>query len=185
MTETGPPSGKRDRLLAAALALFEARGYDGVAVPEIAAAAQVAVGTLYRHFADKDALVNALFRHWQGQLDAIVWSPAPAPLGRRQLLALRWQRLMLFARTNPRALRFLYLHHHAHYLDAESRALVTGEEQAFEALAPGGRLKPALAAALVWGAAAGLLRYAGDGRLVLDAAAAADAEEALWRALGL
>jgi AcrR family transcriptional regulator len=54
---------KRDRLLTAALELFETRGFDGVAVPEIAARAGVATGTIYRYFATKEALVNALYRH--------------------------------------------------------------------------------------------------------------------------
>ena len=40
------PHDKRARLLEAALELFETRGFDGVAVPEIAKAAGVATGTL-------------------------------------------------------------------------------------------------------------------------------------------
>ncbi|HEY4124317.1 MAG TPA: helix-turn-helix domain-containing protein, partial [Rhizomicrobium sp.] len=54
------PDDKRERLLDAALELFELRGFDGVAVPEIAHMAGVATGTIYRYFETKEALVNAL-----------------------------------------------------------------------------------------------------------------------------
>ncbi|MFJ3202585.1 TetR/AcrR family transcriptional regulator [Streptomyces sp. NPDC086989] len=48
----------RALVLAAACALFEERGED-VQMPEVALAAGVGVGTLYRHFPSKQALVEA------------------------------------------------------------------------------------------------------------------------------
>ena len=50
----------RERILAAAAALFAERGLD-VSLDDIAAAAGVGVGTVYRRFPDKDALIDALF----------------------------------------------------------------------------------------------------------------------------
>jgi AcrR family transcriptional regulator/predicted DNA-binding transcriptional regulator AlpA len=49
----------RDRIVAAAVELFAARGYAGVAVNDVAAEAGVAKGSLYRHFESKDALFAA------------------------------------------------------------------------------------------------------------------------------
>jgi AcrR family transcriptional regulator/predicted DNA-binding transcriptional regulator AlpA len=49
----------RDRIVAAAVSLFAARGYAGVAVNDVAAEAGVAKGSLYRHFESKDALFAA------------------------------------------------------------------------------------------------------------------------------
>ena len=46
-------SGARDRLQRAALELYAARGFDGVTVAEIAAAAELTERTFFRHFADK------------------------------------------------------------------------------------------------------------------------------------
>lgn len=65
----GQPGGARDRnrqertrvLADAALALFLERGIEGVAIDDITAAAGVAKGSFYRYFADKAALVEALF----------------------------------------------------------------------------------------------------------------------------
>jgi AcrR family transcriptional regulator len=45
----------------AAIALFGARGVDAVSIADIAAAAGVSQGALYRHYRSKDALAAALF----------------------------------------------------------------------------------------------------------------------------
>lgn len=50
----------RDAILAAAEALFGARGVEAVSIDEIAAAADLAKGTVYNHFADKDALAREI-----------------------------------------------------------------------------------------------------------------------------
>ncbi|MBB5853340.1 TetR/AcrR family transcriptional regulator [Amycolatopsis umgeniensis] len=52
----------RARVLEAARALFAERG-DDVQMPEIARAAGVGVGTVYRHFPDRQALVEAAAEH--------------------------------------------------------------------------------------------------------------------------
>jgi AcrR family transcriptional regulator len=58
----------RERILAAAAEVFADRGLD-VSLDEVAAAAGVGVGTVYRRFADKDALIDALF---DDQIGAVV-----------------------------------------------------------------------------------------------------------------
>src|ERR1700759_2274669 len=103
------PDDKRARLLDAALDLFETRGFDGVAVPQIAAKAGVAVGPVYRYFATQEALVNALYRHWKGAYNAIILAPLPPGLEPRDKFTTYWQRMMLFARTYPKATRFMDL----------------------------------------------------------------------------
>ena len=52
----------RERLLAAALKLFTA-SKEEVTLSAVAKAAHVGIGTLYRHFPTRDALVEALYRH--------------------------------------------------------------------------------------------------------------------------
>jgi AcrR family transcriptional regulator len=52
----------RDRLLAAAKQLFGAQGIDTTSMYEIARAAGVGQGTLYRHFADKGEICHALIK---------------------------------------------------------------------------------------------------------------------------
>jgi AcrR family transcriptional regulator len=181
---------KRTRLLGAALDLFETRGFDGVAVPEIAAKAGVAVGTVYRYFESKEALVNALYRHWKAAYNAQVFAPLAPGLSHREQFSAYWQRMMLFARTHVRAARFMDLHHHGDYLDPESRALSrryaeVAKEYFAQAHAAGAvrDLDPTLAAAMMWGAAAGLVKFSAQGALAFDAEAATAMEDALWRAI--
>lgn len=50
----------RAALLRAGQSLFSARSVDGVSIDDIVAAADVAKGSFYNHFADKDALARAL-----------------------------------------------------------------------------------------------------------------------------
>jgi AcrR family transcriptional regulator len=57
----------RDKLLAAATAAFAEEG-EGVALDTIAARAGVGIGTLYRHFPTREALVVAAYQH---EVDAL------------------------------------------------------------------------------------------------------------------
>ncbi len=55
---------RRQRIVAAAVALAAEGGYDAVQMREVAARADVALGTLYRYFASKEhLLVSALAEH--------------------------------------------------------------------------------------------------------------------------
>lgn len=56
------PRQTRERLVRAALELFTTRGYHETTTPLIAARAGVAEGTIYRHFASKDELLNEIYR---------------------------------------------------------------------------------------------------------------------------
>jgi AcrR family transcriptional regulator len=47
-----------ERLVAATTAVIEEKGLAGVTIPEIAAAAGLSTGSVYRRFADKDALIE-------------------------------------------------------------------------------------------------------------------------------
>ena len=181
---------KRTRLLEAALELFETRGFDAVAVPEIAAKAGVAVGTVYRYFETKEALVNALYRQWKTAYNDLVLAPPPKGLKPRELFARYWHRMTLFARGNPRAVRFMDLHHHAAYLDEESRALSRSYAQVAQSFIAEARaqgairdLDPIMVVALMWGAAVGLTKFAQSGALEFNAEMAAQMEDTLWRAI--
>jgi hypothetical protein len=82
------------------------------------------------------------------------------------------------------------LHHHAAYLDAESRSLSKAYAQVAETFVRDARaqgairdLDPIMVVALMWGAAAGLTKFAASGALEFDAKLAGEMEEALWRAI--
>ncbi|KAF4406915.1 MULTISPECIES: TetR/AcrR family transcriptional regulator [Streptomyces] len=94
------PSGRRERKKAAtrqkiadtALRLFLERGYDAVGIREVAAEADVAVTTLFSHFASKEALVFEQDEDFEQRLTRAVTGRAPGepliPALRREIRAL-------------------------------------------------------------------------------------------------
>ena len=66
----------RDRLLTAARTIFAKEGLGGLSVREVASVARLSPMAMYRHFADKDALVDALMRDgfeaWEAVVSKIV-----------------------------------------------------------------------------------------------------------------
>jgi AcrR family transcriptional regulator len=94
------PPGRRERKKAAtrqkiagtALRLFLERGYDAVGIREVAAEADVAVTTLFSHFASKEALVFEQDEDFKQRLTQAVTGRAPheplIPALHREILAL-------------------------------------------------------------------------------------------------
>ncbi|MEU0335995.1 helix-turn-helix domain-containing protein [Streptomyces sp. NPDC006193] len=94
------PTGRRERKKAAtrqkiadtALRLFLERGYDAVGIREVAAEADVAVTTLFSHFASKEALVFEQDEDFEQRLAQAVTGRAPheplIPALRREIHAL-------------------------------------------------------------------------------------------------
>ncbi len=62
----------REAILRAAENLFGARGIEAVSIDEIALAADLAKGTVYNHFADKDALAAEIASHARADGEARV-----------------------------------------------------------------------------------------------------------------
>jgi AcrR family transcriptional regulator len=114
---------KREAIMTAALELFVERGFFGTAVPEIADRAGVGAGTIYRYFESKEALVNAIYREQKLLFGHVAFDKFPPTAPIREQFRLLWMRMARFAIEHPRSFVFLELHHHARYLDAESRAV--------------------------------------------------------------
>lgn len=68
---------KRREILQAALDLFVEKGFHGAPISDIADRAKVAVGTVYRYFPSKDALIEELFSELQGRLKSFVEAHYP------------------------------------------------------------------------------------------------------------
>jgi AcrR family transcriptional regulator len=66
---------RRQRIFAAALALFEARGFEAVTVEEIAAAADIAKGTFFNYFPTKEAVLLHLNELQVVRLEALQAQP--------------------------------------------------------------------------------------------------------------
>lgn len=183
---------KRRIILDAALRVFAERGYHGTTVPEVADAAGVGTGTLYRYFEHKEALVNEVYRDAKGRLRAALLDDAPAldvyqlDVAERWFSEL-WRRLGAFAKAEPATFRFLEMQDHVEYLDKKSR------EVELSVLGPlwmaGKRLRDRAAGgpsvdvliALLWGAFVGLIKAQRLGYMKLSDEQLREAGAACWR----
>jgi AcrR family transcriptional regulator len=101
------PVHSRDRILESARALFEAGGLDALSLRKVAAGVQLTPMAIYRHFADKEALVEALV------LDALDrWAERVAGLGDGDPVA--WleatiDEFLAFALEEPRRFEMAFL----------------------------------------------------------------------------
>jgi AcrR family transcriptional regulator len=68
---------RRQRVLLAALELGADGGYEAVQMRDVAASAEVALGTIYRYFPSKDALLAAAMVEWMEDLERRVMQRAP------------------------------------------------------------------------------------------------------------
>lgn len=80
----------RDKIVEAAREAFRARGYDAP-LDDIAKAAGVGAGTLYRHFPTRESLVDAVMQAWVDRVDDAVGKVLAEGGPPRELL-LRWFR---------------------------------------------------------------------------------------------
>jgi len=104
----------RTRIAGEALKLFAARGIDGTSVRDIALAAGVAEGALYRHFPSKEALARALFLDGYAALARDVSAIlAVVPTFEARVGALVERFCRLFA-EDPETFVFLLLNQHDH-----------------------------------------------------------------------
>jgi TetR/AcrR family transcriptional regulator, repressor of fatR-cypB operon len=186
----GEAPSKREAILDAALELFSERGFHGTAVPLVAERARVGAGTLYRYFESKEALVNALYQREKSVFIGALTRDFPAVAPPREQFRVFWHRLVDYAREHPTAAVFLELHHHAPYLDAESRALeervlqpivaFIQHAQQQQALKP---VDPMLLISLAYGAFIGIAKAIWVGHLELTPATFEDAEGCVWEAI--
>lgn len=182
-----PRADKHEAILAAALELFERRGFHGTTVPDLAQQAGVAAGTIYRYFDSKEAIVNALYQRSKLQLTAALAEAVTTSSSWRGRFRAVWYALANFSHEHPKVLAFLDLQTHAEYLDATSKALEAQTAEALFALIVGGQqdeafveLPPVAALALIYGAFLGLLRAEREGYLELTPELVEATEARAW-----
>ncbi len=181
---------KREAIIDAALQLFVERGFFGTAVPEIADRAGVGAGTIYRYFESKEALVNAIYRQEKLHFAHVVLDDFPASAPTREQFRLLWTRMADFATEHTHAFIFLELHHHARYLDAESRAVEHRMTQLFTSVVTSAQARhelkagpPRLLMGLVMGAFVGVIRSCVEVEQPLEQADWKLAEQCVWEAI--
>lgn len=187
-TRGGEPDNRaeltRQAILDAALEVFTEQTYGGARIENIAERAGVAMGTIYKYFPSKLALVNEVFRFWK--LKTREYAYPPAGPSRQRLHG--WVRQVAdFANKHPLAHEFLLTHHHAPYLDKQSRAIGDPmDRRAADSIRDGqkaGEIRKGdaeLLAAMVLGVFNGVTREMRARGKALDERTITLAEEAAW-----
>ncbi len=190
LERASPPDDKRAAILQAALELFAEHGFHGTTVPEIAERAEIAAGTIYRYFPSKEALVNAVYKHWKTELSTVLLQGIPLEAPFREQFHVFWDLLARFARENRVAFAFLELHHHAPYLDEESRECEETARDAARAFIVRAKRAQAIKdlpdeflMAFVMGSFVGVLKASWAGLLKFDDQAVRLAERCCWEAI--
>lgn len=182
---------KRQSILDAALKVFAAQGVHGTSVPPIAQEAGVSVGSLYRYFDSKEALVNAVFQATKDELSQYLLTGLPLVMQDRSIFDEFWHRLCTFAREKPDAFRFLEMQDHHSYLDDTSRGsefrLLIQVRQIIETGQRSGllsdHLRPEVTMALFWGSLVGLFKAERLGYLSLSNEDLRRARDACWKTI--
>ncbi|HEX7841294.1 MAG TPA: TetR/AcrR family transcriptional regulator [Kofleriaceae bacterium] len=181
---------KRETIMTAALELFVERGFFGTAVPEIAERAGVGAGTIYRYFESKEALVNAIYREQKLLFGQVALDDFPSKAPTREQFRVLWTRMVRFAIEHPSSFVFLELHHHARYLDAQSREVEQRMTDLFRQVVTSaqarGELKagdPRVLMGLVMGGFIGVIRGCVDDDRPLGEADWKLAEQCMWEAI--
>jgi TetR/AcrR family transcriptional regulator, repressor of fatR-cypB operon len=183
---------RRESILDAALHCFVERGFYGTTIPEIAEKASIASGTIYHYFDSKEALVNALFRHWKGLIAQRVLTAFPQGASSREQFRTMWNEIIGFAMAEPTAFAFIELHKHTSYLDAESKAIDGTTKTFAQMMIKRAQIecvvKPLdtwVLMELIFGAFVGMMRASYEGRVQLTEEIIAGAEQACWDAISI
>jgi AcrR family transcriptional regulator len=181
---------KRDAILDAALLLFCEHTFDGTPVPLIAERANVGAGTIYRYFSSKEALGNAVYRRAKREMQRLLVDEAPHGATARDEFSHWWRALWRFAMEQPLAFSFLETHHHAPYLDGESRAAGAPIFEGARALLRRAQREGAVRSvdvdaliAMVFGSFTGLMKSVSEGHVRPSEKMIVATEERMWRML--
>lgn len=77
-TLTKSQAARRQRVILASLELASEGGYEAVQMRDVAARANVALGTIYRYFSSKDSLLASAMVEWVAELEKTVLARPPS-----------------------------------------------------------------------------------------------------------
>lgn len=133
-----------ERLLAAALDVFDAAGQPGFTVNAVTAASGVSLGSLYHHFGSFDGLAAALYSRCMAalfdELIAVLGRARTARTGVRAIVVA----YLRFTEDNPAAARFIHGSAYTGYLAARAEQVAAAKAPRMAAVA--GWLRPRMAA---------------------------------------
>ncbi len=86
-TKSADQAGGKLRLIKVAMRMFAEKGYDGITVRDISAAAEVSVGLINHHFGSKEGLREAVDKYFIEQFEEVLFEERPVPASEAEGLA--------------------------------------------------------------------------------------------------
>ena len=104
---------KQRTILNAALKLFSEHGFHDAPMAQLAASAQVGVGTIYRYFNDKDGLIQALYNDVDETLQQAIIEGVDPALSTQEQFKKIITNLLNYLHTHPAVFKFLEQYYHS------------------------------------------------------------------------
>ena len=183
---------KRYAVMHAALDLVAEHGFHGAPMSAVAERADVAAGTIYRYFENKDALILETFRFLGDMIQKVIMEGYPERGGVRERYLHVGATLMRHLVASPRELRFIEQFNNSPYGAHRRRELMLGKGDRnlvldlFEEGKRSGIVKDLpvpILFALAFGPMIQICRDAAFGYLTLDGRLIEDSVAACWDAV--
>lgn len=124
-----PKEDKRALLLQATLELVAEHGFHGAPCSMIASHAGVAAGTIYRHFENKDVLINTLYLELESKLNAVLLEGYTLDKPFRERFLHLVTGLLKFFIASPLEFKYIEQFHHSPYGVAFRRDRLLGQTE--------------------------------------------------------
>jgi len=188
------PKNIRAAIIDAALDLFSEHGFHSAPMSRIATLAGVGVGSIYRYFSDKDALIHAVYEEVDIPLKCAMERNSNTTLSTHLQFTHFVTNLIHYLRSHPKEFRFLEQYYnssfginkvHANILQEDgtptnlfSRLFLDGQKEATIR-----KLPLPVYPVMTFGPVSYLVRYSLSGHIAVDDAIVQATAEACWNAI--
>lgn len=112
---------KQEAVLDATLELIGERGFHGTPMADIAKRAGVGAGTIYRYYASKEELINALYVREKTRVNAEVLGGVHAGLSVRDAIGQIFRNVIAARAASPKRWRFLDQYYNSPFIGDETK----------------------------------------------------------------
>lgn len=184
----------RTAILDAALDLFAEHGFHASPMSRLATIAGVGVGSIYRYFSDKDALIHAVYETVDGSLQRTMEENTPSTVSSCEQFTHFVRELIAYLFAHPKEFRFLEQYYNSPYGNNKVHAKILREDaqptDLFMGLFVNGRqagtirdLPLPVYMVMTFGPVSHLVRYSLAGHIVVTDEIIQATAEACWNAI--
>jgi AcrR family transcriptional regulator len=178
---------KREAILNAAMHLITENGFHGTPMSKVAKKANVAAGTIYHHFENKEDLINQLYSNLKKKFGEALLEGGSANGTVKELFYQLWINMYEYFIKNPEEFRFLEQYANSPFIEKEIReANQQTYQPAIEFLIQGMEkgvlraMEPILMANLLYGAVVAVAKIHLAGQLNIDQEKLQQAIQSCW-----